>query len=183
MTTYETLTHATVEAAPLIKSHVTLILKKIKGKLNTKRNLRNPYSFKLDFYFYHLLFITIFRAIRDYRKDDGTTLPLDVNVTRNKRTNIPTGYTITIYSLYAFHLHFTKLTLHAFNITTFTEKTIRKNKVRLAISPEKPFIMHFKPSTETLKITGCYEVINQYGELCSYYFFFFYSIFSLFIVD
>ena len=81
---------------------------------------------------------------------------------------LPTEYTITIFSLYAFHLHFTELTSHTFNVTKFTEKEVEKNKARLAISPKKSLIMLYKPSTETLEITGCYEVINQYGELSSF---------------
>ena len=168
MSTYEKLSNATVEVGPLLKSHVTHILKKIKGKLTATPKIRTGFTFTLDVIIHRLLVIHIFKVIRDYRRDDGTTLPVNVEIVKDKRTTLPKLYTIHFFSLHAFHFHFTHLSEHAFNVTKFTEKKVKTNKVTLAISPDKPLIITFKPSTETMKITGHYAVTNQYGELCSF---------------
>lgn len=165
---YTAFNNATVEVSPLVKSHITHILKKIKGKLNLRTKLRNAFSFNLDLLIHHLLFVHIYRIIRDYRTENGSTLPVNVKVTKDRRTTLTKLYTISFYSLHAFHFHFTHLSQHAYNITTFTEKKVKQNKVKLAISLEKPLVIIYKPATETMKITGHYDITNQYGELCSY---------------
>ena len=102
------------------------MLKK-KGELSIKMNIGNLYQFNIEIPIHHLLFMHIFNSIRDYRKEENTKLPVEVHIKWNKAM-LPTENYTSPFFVSAFHLHFTELTSHTFNVTKFTEKEVREEQ-------------------------------------------------------
>jgi len=163
---YENLhgTEIKVEAGPLVGHHTLVILKKIKGCLSPRRRITG-YTFKFNLIIHRTLMSIIFRLIRDYRTPNNKPLQYSnckIDTTPNRKS-----YTITFTSLYAFKVNFKGL-LGDQQISQFVKKTSGSFTSRLTISLEKPLGFFYKESTNSLKVSGHYEIYSRInGEVIS----------------
>ena len=127
---------------PLLKANIAEILKKVKNRLTTRKNLRTGYQFNFALFFHFELVQLLFRLTRDYRTPHGKKLEVGVACHYNRQEVIK-GYDISLFSLKAFHTIFSLFLNKTTPITKFTEKKVGGQSIHLRISPDKPFTIKY----------------------------------------
>ena len=171
MSSHEVLRTKNFDASNLVQWHLNRILTSIKRKLTLKRSFKNPYQFHLTEPIPDFVFSEIFKVIKDYKVDSGTQPIVHTNTIRNKpgrRGTITNQYIVKFDTYFSLVHHLTHFFNKETNIINFFEKKIKKCNVEVVVTKDKPFILHFKRTTQTVCVTGFFQVINEYGIKCSF---------------
>lgn len=145
-----------------IQWHIIRLLRSVHRRLTTKQTFSNPFTFKVTEACKSSLFIKLLKTITDFVPEDGKReLSFETNQTKTK-TILKTTSTFSCYYL-----------MHQFlkpgdSINQFSNRRVKKCMVRVVISETKPFIIRYNKTTEMLTFSGSFEVINEFGVVCSF---------------
>jgi len=162
---YEVLKRHNNASCELIEWHFTEIAKSIKRKITLKRKFTDPFTCTVSRDIHKTIFYQAFIAVRDYETKFGT----QTAVSRNKK-NIVTGYSITFEHFGAFKFHLSKLCNQSKQeVANLLSKSFScGSKGKVIVTNEKPAVITYNCTRNSLTLKCHYETVNVYGNTTSY---------------
>ena len=151
---------STFELVPWFASDIVHGIKKC---ITLKESIRHPWKINFHFKIKPDIFTTIYKAIEGYHAKVGRLISV-------KRKRLGHGcvplmeITITFNLIGVFCFHLNKLTANKYNLKELFTKVLKYgNNGKLVYTNEKPIILKYRYSNETLSVNASYEVVNRYG--------------------
>ena len=168
MSSYDVLRKQKIEIGPIVEWHFTKILCAINRKLKTKQTFRDPFKFKFTEAISLNIFRHIYNAIKSY---EGEATPPAIVITTKtdkpgRKATKTLSYNLKFLYFYSI-LHLFTHILNGKSVLDKLTKTIKKKNVRVIATVDKPFILNYNCKREMLIVSGCFEVVNEYGVICS----------------
>jgi hypothetical protein len=167
MTSYDDLRTNKTDVGPVVEWHMNRLIKTIYRKLTTRQTFRNPYKLFIVEPVCFPIFFQIFSAIKAYRNE--TTAPA-IKITTNKpgrKATITKDYTLTFLNFYSVLHFFTHILNFKCDVLGHLTKQIKNCNVKIVVDPERPFVVHYKRKKEMMYVSGHFEVVNEFGVICS----------------
>ena len=140
-----------VDTAELLKWHFESVLDSVFRRLTTKEKFKDPWEIKVKLSVHSKVFIEFYKAVRDHCTDFGRTTA----VIRDKKGNIK-SYEVNFHHLQSFIRHLNLI----FDDTKRVENVV--------CHEEKPINISYNIAKSEMTLSMTYEVINRYGNKCSY---------------
>ena len=168
MSSYDKLRRQQIEIGTIVEWHFTKILCAIKLKLKTKQTFREPFKFKFTEPIPLCVFRHVYNASKSYKGE--TTPPAIIFHTIHdkpgRKATKTLSYNLKFFNFYSILHVFTHI-LNGKCVLYMLKKTIKKNNICVIATAQKPFVFHYNCKREMLVVSGCFEVVNEYGVICS----------------
>ena len=163
--TYESLEDKKVCVSSILRFHINIVLKGIYRKLTFKQKYKHPWYFEVKESIPADIFYHWYKVVDDFQ----TTFGRECSIIKTKNNKKIKSYEIKFINFGSLKYHL-KLLLGNEKFLSSFKKVNRKEGcvIKLLATEEKPVTFKYLLSSNSVIVTGSYEVVNRYGNVCSF---------------